>query len=450
MSKTLIISDNKILNRLYTVNLEVYLGTSVMVVENLELAKAIIIAGNNFDLIVTVNMINGQDTASTLAQFCNEQKYQTPIIIIGNPIKEISNAIIVQSSYHLQNLLRQSAKILKVSAQDMVVLDLPDYFPIDLDVVNFLQIAPCQFFLHIKKNGEENEFTLMAKKGTVISELLSTFVKEGLEKIYVLKEDRLIVINEISSKLINQIKNAQKLNPREKASVLKGGFDFIAQDFCQSPEAAAEIMILANECTAIMEQVAKDVPSLKSLLNILITDKSGHIYVHTMLATYVANHILKKIAWGGESQIEKINFVLFFHDIVLAPLYIKYPHLKYEEDLLFTDELSDKEKETVLNHARLAAELVSTYKKAPMGVDLLIKQHHGMTSGVGFAIEYKDDISPLSKIVLISEAFVDEYIRERSAKNNQFDIKNIISLLNEKFRKSSYKKIIETIESIRL
>ena len=136
---------------------------------------------------------------------------------------------------------------------------------------------------------------------------------------------------------------------------------------------------------------------------------------------------------------------------MLAPIYLKHPTLKYEEDLLFSDDLSVKEKELVLNHARMAAELVITYRRSPMGADLLIKQHHGMTNGIGFAIDFKDDISPLSKIVIISEAFVEEYMKGKdNDPNYQIDLKKIIPTLIEKFKKSTYKKIIETLETIKL
>ena len=210
-------------------------------------------------------------------------------------------------------------------------------------------------------------------------------------------------------------------------------------------------MNIANACTKAMEEMSKEAPSLRGLLQILNSNKNGFIYSHSMLAAFIASHIIKKVSWGGEGHIEKINFVLFFHDIMLAPIYAKHPTLKYEEDLLFSEALTDKEKEIVLNHARLSAELVITYRRAPLGADLLIKQHHGMTNGVGFAMEYKDDISPLSKIVLISEAFVEEFVKGKEADSHyQVDLKKMIGLLSERFKKNTYKKIIDTLETLSL
>jgi len=73
-----------------------------------------------------------------------------------------------------------------------------------------------------------------------------------------------------------------------------------------------------------------------------------------------------------------------------------------------------------------------------------------MTNGVGFAIEFKDDISPLSKIVLVSEAFVEEFLKEKENNPNfKYDLKKILSTLNEKFKKSTYRKIVETLETLK-
>jgi response regulator RpfG family c-di-GMP phosphodiesterase len=130
---------------------------------------------------------------------------------------------------------------------------------------------------------------------------------------------------------------------------------------------------------------------------------------------------------------------------------MKYPHLQSEEAMLTSDELSRHEKQTVLNHARLGGEAVAALKKCPIGSDQLIKQHHGMSTGIGFATEYKDDISPMAKVIIIAEAFVEEFIIFRESHgNSSIDMVEFIQKLNDKFKKNSYKKIIETLLTIRL
>lgn len=451
MTKTLVVSDNEILNQLYVINLEVYLATKVTLVGSTQKAQELIQQGNNYDLIITMSMINGHDSAQTLNDFLTASSVKTPLLVIGTPSKEIPNLIVVQSSYHLQNLLRASAEVLGVTAKSMASLLVPDYFSVSTNFLIRLRESPCTLYLQVKKTNEEPTFVMIAKEGSAITELIKKFEAEGIEELFVNRLDRLMIINKISLILCDFIKSTEKLGMVEKSSALEEGFDFVAKDFAQTPAATVEIMNIANACTKVMLEMVKEAPGLKGLLNILDSNKNGFIYTHSMLSAFIASHIVKNVSWGGEGHLEKINFVLFFHDIMLAPIYLKYPALKYEEDLLFSEELSEKEKEVVLNHARLAAELIITYRRAPMGADLLIKQHHGMTNGIGFAIEFKDDISPLSKIVLVSEAFVEEYMKGKDGDPHfQIDVKKIIPILNEKFKKNTYKKIIETLGTLSL
>jgi response regulator RpfG family c-di-GMP phosphodiesterase len=443
MGQILVISDNEILNQLYITNLEVYLGAKVILVESIALAFEKL-KTHPCELVVVMSMMNGIDTANEMYNHLNEKKYKSKLIIIGNPLKELADAVVVSNSYHLQNLIRSCALVLGITAKDMADKPMPLYYQIDGMFLSRLREVPCAVYIQLKNS----QYTLVAKKGDLIGEKIKHFANEGITTFYVNSQDRLQIVNVISTSIVDFLKSTEGLDIEIKSDAVREGFLFTAANFSESTTVTSEIMDIANACTKVMEEIVNEAPSLKKLLTILNTKKDGFIYTHSILAAYVSNHIIRRVSWGGESHLEKINFVLFFHDIMLAPIYLNHPNLKYEEDLLFSDELSDKEKETVLNHARLSAELIVTYKRAPIGADLLIKQHHGITNGIGFAMEYKDDVSPLSKIVLIAEAFIDEFMKNRDENPNyQLDKKKIIEILNEKFKRTTYKKIIETLES---
>lgn len=443
MGQILVISDNEILNQLYVTNLEVYLGAAVTLVQSTPQGFEAL-AKKAFDLVITMNMINGADTATEVYSHINEKKYHSKLVIIGNPLKELADTIVVANSYHLQNLIRSSAQVLGITAKDMMQKEVPQYYPIEMRFLARVREVPCAIYLQMK-NGEH---ALVGKKGDLIGETVKKFSDQGVTTLYVNSFDRLVIINLISASIVDFLKSTENLDVEVKSSAVENAFLFVAANFSQSTEVTTEIMDIAQSCSKVMEEIVTETPTLKKLLALLNSQKDSYVYTHSILAAYVSNHIIRRVSWGGESHIEKINFVLFFHDIMLAPIYLKHPHLKYEEDMLFSDDLSDKEKETVLNHARLAAETIVTYKRAPIGADLLIKQHHGITNGIGFAIDYKDDVSPLSKIVLISEAFIEEFSRARDQDPNyQLDTKKILATLYEKFKRPTYKKIIETLES---
>ena len=443
MSQILVISDNEILNQLYVTNLEVYLGAKVVLVKNTanafkELKKS------RADLLITISMINGQDSAAEVYEHLIVNNLKTKLIVIGNPSKELADVIVVQSSYNLQNLIRSCAQILGVTAKSMAEKEVPQYYPIENQFLAKIREVPCNVYMIMK----DESYTLIAKKGDLIGSTIKQFVSVDEATLFVNSLDRLLIINAISTSIIEFLEQTEGLDTNVKSEAVKGAFVFAAANFSESGAGTTEIMNLALACTKVMEEIVTDTPSLKNLLMILNSQRDGFLYTHAILAAYVSSHIIRRVSWGGDSHVEKINFVLFFHDIMLAPIYLKHPTLKYEEDLLFSDELSDKEKEIVLNHARLAAEIIITYKRAPIGADLLIKQHHGITNGIGFAIDFKDDISPISKIVLISESVVEEFMKQRDLNPDYvLDIKKIIELLNEKYKKSTYKKIIQTLEN---
>lgn len=448
MSQTLIISDNEILNQLYVTNLEVYLATKTTLTTSIEEGlKAL--SGKRFDLIISMNMINGHDSAGDLYDYLEKNNKEIPLIVVGKPNRELNGVIVVSSSYYLQNLIQSSAKILKVTAKQMATMEMPQYYKVETRFLLSINQIPCSVFLQTK-NRDSDEYIMIAKKGDK-SEIIRKLTNEGVTQLFVYAQDRLSIVNCVSEIICEQIKNTEGMDVNTKSQALNNGFEFVASTFGQSPVAVAEIMNIANACSKVMEEVVKDTPSLKALLNVLNSNKNGYIYSHSMLSAYVSSHIIKNVTWGGEAHVEKINFVLFFHDIMLAPIYLKHPDLKYEEDLLFSDQLTDKEKEVVLNHARLAAEMMMSHKRSPIGSDLLIKQHHGMTSGVGFALEFKDDISPLSKIVLVAESFIEEFLKEKDENPlYQLDVKKIQTTLIEKFKKNTYKKIIETLDNLKV
>jgi len=441
MSQVLIVSDNDILNQLYVTNMEVYLSASVTIVSSTNEGIKLL-SQKSFKIVVTMNMINGQDSAQEMYQHMITFKDMPKLIIIGSPQKEFENVIVVPNSYSLKVLIRSCAEILGITAKSMMNKEMSKYYPIENQFLFKLKEIPCSLYLKLR----DGEFSVIGKRGDKVKETISHFEKEGINTLYVNALDRLYVINLISESILEYLENTDGLDSSEKSELVKTSQNFVGAIFNHSPETNTEMMNIANACTKLMSEIVNDSPNLTKLLSVLNSQKDGYLYGHSILAAFISNHIARRVTWGGNSHIEKINFVLFFHDIILAPLYQKYPELKYEEDLIYGGKLSDKEKEIVLNHARLSAEVIINFKRSPIGADLLIKQHHGNINGIGFAVEYKDDISPISKIILISESFIEEYFKAfEEDPNKSVEIKKIIASLHLKFKRPTYRKIIDTL-----
>ena len=75
-------------------------------------------------------------------------------------------------------------------------------------------------------------------------------------------------------------------------------------------------------------------------------------------------------------------------------------------DSLRKANLTPRERDAVLNHANKAALLAQTYPRLPQGVDIIIKQHHGVSNGVGFPEALTAGISPMAIFFVVVEDFM--------------------------------------------
>jgi response regulator RpfG family c-di-GMP phosphodiesterase len=448
MNKILVISDDKLLSQLYVTNLEVYLNAKVDLAESVDSAIKTIAKNLDFHLIISLSSIDDQNVVEELNRIFREKEIIIPIIAVGEIKLENSEVIEVRSYYSIQNIIRSAAKILGVTAKSMAEKAVPKYFPFDIDFVAKMKKAPVNLYFETIKD-EKSEYNLLLNKDADSQDIIGKMKSNGVEKIYVNAFDRLQLVNSITLNLCDILTSGKLKNKEDKSSAIETSMSFVASSIV-SNEISSEIVKLASSCSKIMTEVVQDTPSLKALLTLILNNKNGFIYTHSMLSAYVAAHIVKQVPWGGDSHLDKINFVLFFHDITLGPLFEKYPDYKTEENLLYANVLTEDEKDLLLNHARLSAELVTGLRKCPIGADLLIKQHHGIGNGIGFAAEFRDDISPLSKIIIVSEAFVEELMYKKDKGSGEIKVSDIILDLKERFPKHSYKKIVDTLNSLKI
>lgn len=440
MKQTLLISNNEFLNILYVMNLEVYLATTVHLVNSAASAIDLCKEKKSFDLILSMD-----DAFREINDYRRAYGIKTPLIKIGAEKDEEIDAktYAISSRYNIQSILKKSASILGVTAKQMAEMQMGNYYGISSNTLEAMTKAPCDVYL-----AENDGYKLHIKA----DEKIENLSKKG-NKIFVRSSDRLVIVNYASFKIIEKItealKNSDQETTEKKVEILNDSYEFAMANLFSTEEIKNEMASIATAAAKVMGDVAKESTRVKSLLATLLNNKSGYIFTHSMISSYVAGFIVRNVTWGGEGQTDKINFVLFFHDIYLGPLFAKYPKLKFEKKLMESPLLSVKEKDLVMNHAKLAAELVVTYKRCPMGSDLLIKHHHGAKRGIGFAKKYPEDLSTISKILLVAEAFVEEFMESMDKKEIP-DMKLIIPKLTSEFSSPSYLKIIQTLTSLPL
>ena len=97
-----------------------------------------------------------------------------------------------------------------------------------------------------------------------------------------------------------------------------------------------------------------------------------------------------------------------------------------------------------MNHALDAAQMVINYPSIPLGAEVLIKQHHGSTTGRGFVDRVSPSISPLAAVFITAEEFVKEILDRQGKK---IDVNEIFDSLRGRLQGSQVKKALHLLAS---
>lgn len=452
MSHAILISNNEVICNLYEINMRAYVATNVTIKEDYESAIALLEHAPDMNAIICINS-SEEDGKSILAleDFLIEKNLSIPVIIVSKDKTQFKSKLVVKSKYDIRSILQTMAKILEITAKEMAERPVPKFFPIPIRLIKTMDTTECDIYYRSQNEQLETEYFKIIEENESISEKIGKYLEEGVKELFVDSEFRLKFINKASEALLNEL-NSKDVSAEDKVEITSQGHGLVAEEIFESEEISDEVAKISDTCIKAIHDTVRDVPKMKNLLAMLVANKSDYIYKHSVLATYVANGIISNISWGSKEQQEKVAFALFFHDIFLVPVMRKHPKCTNEEELLFDDNVSDEDKEIVLDHAKLAGQLVKTFPKCPMGADMIITQHHGMTGGKGFAVNYKDDISPLSKIMIISEHVASHMLTrlEKGDKTNYNNKDEIMAQLMDRYKSHTYKKIVQAFAEVEL
>ena len=139
----------------------------------------------------------------------------------------------------------------------------------------------------------------------------------------------------------------------------------------------------------------------------ILTSKVSYAYQKAHIICVIGNFILSKQSWFEDRHLQMFTHLAFFADITLKSN--KQLKINSSEELDAAD-LSPKEKIEVLNHASNASKIIKNFSKTSDYLELILRQHQGNSDGVGFNSDPEDDIHPLARVFIISDAFNDLFL----------------------------------------
>ncbi len=258
------------------------------------------------------------------------------------------------------------------------------------------EILPFDLFLKLSDNRYVKRIHAFEK---IDSELTDSLTTKGITDLYCEKKNN----REFSMMLINNMINKMEKNYETVHEKNLAHNDVLSttRQIVQNLGVSSRVI---EVCEAAIETMCLDVlvePNVFSahLLNVKNDKDLSFQYKLIFLTNYIGTQLITDMKMANiQEQIKKFVFASFFCDITL-----KNPGFIYHRKIEDVWAVSMGEENEINFHALHASELVSTYKHTPKEVALIIRQHHGSFSGMGFPVTKSQELLPLSKILVLSQ-----------------------------------------------
>jgi len=430
-------------------NLVLYLGADYITVQNFEEASELIAKEPLISLIITKDILPECNIALLIKNYMDEVgKQKTPIIILGDQhnIENLrENHFVIPSPTNIKAILKTTAEQLGITAADMAEVEMPTFYPIEVEHFLIMEKTVCDVYIEIPNNRGSKTGTRFIKRlmkdykfpQTVIQE----YIDKGMTHLYILSDYRLEFINDMTNSFIDVMKSDTATLDRKMQATGKVQQVFNEQFNAEGFTEAAEQ--LAKEAIKSIAGIVASTKNLKDLLSNLLKCQNSYQYVHCQSLAFVADKVIDNMEWGSKEQKEKLNFIIFMHDSLLQnDIEAK---ISTNEELDGAN-LGEEATKRVNNHAAKIAEKLQEMDSMPFGADTIIMQHHGARSGIGFNDDPPNNISPLAILFYVCEEFINVVL---NTEPDQVDPKKIIEKIhfNHK-KKDKYAKVTESLDKI--
>ncbi len=398
---------------------------------------------NSYDLIIMRDCLAGEQTASYITNVLEQRKIDIPKIVVGNLYTNPS-VINIESHFQTQDLINLIIRILKISKDQLEAIKIPEYVAVPTYYFTMMSSTPCDAYICIKKNNEPDQYIKRIHQGDSIEQnKIATYQESGLNVFYIESKNRFSFMDMMvahATKVMDEKIDAN--DDDQMVSTLSDSFN-ISQDLIRDlgiDEHA--VKMVANNLKGIVSGFSAS-SGLGSLIRALLNSPGSYAYRHSHMISLMSYKVIPVMDWWPKNQIKvnlkKMIFVSFFHDILL--LRDDLVRLATKNDLVLAN-LDKKEKELVENHANQISTTVLSYPRAPAGVDVILRQHHGVSNGIGLPRSYSSSISSMAIMFIVLEEFVDRLLNFQA---ERLTIPQILNNLEDKFTQPAYRRCVKAI-----
>lgn len=434
MAQIILIEPDETLKELLTLNLTTFVGAEVIPKESFAEALTLLQIIPNIDLVIARKVDSSGRNSSELCNFIREQERETGLIISGPEAVDkldLGIALEVADPFNWEETIQLAAKSLGVT-QDLLEKKVrPDYVPIRIKVFRYLNSTPCDVFIRIKRGPGDYQYVKRLHSGDSFSDqLINKYIEQGLANFYIPKDYLSNFTNFVSDRFVERLENITWQG--------EGDFEVVGESFDQALQSAREVGFSSATiqlAEAVMNSMLDSVQvssEMGPLLQRVLNSPTGLTYQHGHMSAIVAIEILKATGLGSQHNLEKVSYAALFKDVMLSDREEWLLIDSFEE--LENRHLPETDWDRVFGHALDAAVLIQNARDIPIGVEELIRHHHGTSNGKGFSLGQIDNLPEISVVFILAVDFVNQLYLYQQRKNP--DAKPVIGTLKDRFAHS--------------
>ncbi len=440
MAQVILIENDQTLNELLSVNLTTYLDIDLIKRANAQETLNLLTILPNVELIITNSKVGDEPTLEILEHYIASNKLETALIVIGPDHKAKNDySVYIPNSKDWEKVVRSSAKILGADEDVIDKKTAPDYVAVPVRYFLNIDNTNCDVFIRIKKSSSEYQYVKRIHKGDSFSkDSIKRYIEQGLENFHVSKEDHKNFAIYLSNRLVEKI-DSPNMDVSQKVAIMGESFEIAVEEISKLGFNSENIQLMESIILSMLKNVEKS-PEMSNLLHKVINSDTGLIFQQTHMISIVACEMLRNLGYDDPKIFEQIAYAAFFHDITLAERENLSKINCYQE--LEGASFNERDWDKVFNHAFESAELVRKHSEAPVGVDEIIRCHHGTTNGKGFSNDI-ERLPDLVKVFIIAHHFVLELVL---FKENGGDPKPVLDELYRRYPGAGVMNIIKALE----
>tara|TARA_R110000868_G_scaffold136049_10_gene348833 strand:+ start:1425 stop:2780 length:1356 start_codon:yes stop_codon:yes gene_type:complete len=444
MGQIILVEDNEAFHELLTLNISTYIGAQVIARKDAAEVTALLSILPDIDAIICKSKIGAEPSAQIILDYLRESLQEVVLIVVGEaPPHQEGELVNVKDPQDWESIVKVCAKILGVTPESVEKKPRPEYVPINLANFYLIDRTPCEIYIRIKKSADDFQFVKRFHGGdTFNKQVIKRYEDQGLKHFHVHRDFLKNFTNFVSDHLVLKLDQTDIDSP-DMITNLADTFDYASKEILKFGFTSATLQ-LTETVIGKMVQIVEKSPEMSGLLHRIINSKSSYLYQHSHMTSVIASQCLKELGIGKKDAYNKLAYAAFFQNISLVEHEDYAKISSYEE--LEAASLSEADWDMVFNHALEASLLITKNPDAPLGVDEIIKSHHGAPNGKGYTKTNLDSLPGLTRIFVLAADFAKYFLAHRERSSEGKELTPVIKILYEKYQTDEATRILKVIE----